>query len=80
MKSPTEQNFSDHPLFDEINNNQPKRRSHILESKKSMEETKIEKYIKLIENEIKKHNFNLDQRCFIENIIKLLDNLSQVNQ
>ena len=44
-----------------------------------LEESKIEKNIKIIENEIKKHNYSMDQRCFIENIIKLLDTLSKVN-
>ncbi len=43
-----------------------------------VEESKIEKNIKIIEYEIKKHNYSLDQRCFIENIIKLLDELSKV--
>lgn len=43
-----------------------------------IEESKIEKNIKIIENELKKHNYSMDQRCFIENIIKLLDTLSKV--
>ncbi len=43
-----------------------------------IEEGKIEKNIKIIEKEIKKYNYSLDQRCFIENIIKLLDDLSKV--
>ena len=42
------------------------------------EETKIEKYIKIIEYELKKHNFSMDQRCFIENLIKILDLISKL--
>lgn len=43
-----------------------------------LEESKIEKNIKIMEYEIKKHNYSMYQRCFIENIIKLLDVLSKV--
>jgi len=78
MKSPTELNFSDNPLFEE---SKPQRKSFPGVFKNTNpEEGRIEKYLKLFEYEIKKHNFNIDQRCFIENIIKLLDNLSQVNK
>lgn len=44
----------------------------------SIDEAKIEKYIKILEYEIKKHHFSMDQRCFIENIIEILNSLSQV--
>ena len=70
MMSPTDSN---NPFSRDIKSH---RKSH---TSRTVEEIKIEKFLKLIEQEIKKHNFNIDQRCFIENIIKLLDNLSQVN-
>jgi len=44
----------------------------------SPDDTKIDKNMKIIEYELKKLNFSMDQRCFIENIIKLLDALSKV--
>ncbi len=43
-----------------------------------LDEAKIEKYIKIIEYEMKKHNYSMDQRCFIENMIKILDSISKV--
>jgi hypothetical protein len=76
MKSLPEKLISENSFIEEAN---PQRKSFVEISKKNQEENRIDNYLKLIENEIKKNNFNMDQRCFIENIFKMLDNLSKVN-